>query len=77
MDITGAIREVAALASKVVQWATGGRTREENVLRDEAQHWREEYLKALRGCDPEHASWALDNLRRVRDEARSRQQPGP
>jgi hypothetical protein len=61
--------------NSLFSWKTGGRTKDENTLRDTAQHWREEYAKAMRGGDLAHANFALAELRRVRDEAKSKQRP--
>jgi hypothetical protein len=66
-----AIGAMAELSKKVFDWATGGRTKSENVLRDEADHWKDEYDKAMAGHDYQHATFALRQLRRVREQARA------
>jgi hypothetical protein len=66
-----AIGAMAELSKKVFDWATGGRTKSENVLRDEADHWKDEYDKAMAGRDYTHATFALGQLRRVREQARA------
>lgn len=70
-----AIAGIAKVFTDLFAWKTGGRTEDANQLRDEAQHWREEYTKAIRGGDPAHASFSLEQLRRVRDQARSQSKP--
>ena len=70
-----AIAGLADFSKKVFDWATGGRTKDENVLRDEADHWKEEYDKAMAGRDYQHATFAMQQLRRVRDQARAQRRP--
>jgi hypothetical protein len=70
-DIAGAIKAFFETVGEVFRWKTGGRTKDENVIRDETQHWREEYVKAIRGGDVEYGSFCLHNLRRLRDQARA------
>ncbi len=69
--IWDALDAVARLGREVFTWMTGGRTKSENVLRDEADHWKEEYDKAMAGRDYQHATFAMSQLRRVRDQARA------
>ena len=66
-----AIGAMAELSKKVFDWATGGRSKSENVLRDEADHWKDEYDKAMAGRDYQHATFAMRQLRRVREQARA------
>ena len=56
---------------EIFRWKTGGRTQEQNKLRDEMEHWREEYTKAIKHGDTQHASFALTQLRRLRNQAAS------
>lgn len=70
-DIPGAIKSAADAFLKVFDWKTGGRTKDENTLRDEADHWKEEYDKAMAGRDYQHATFAMQQLRKVRDKARA------
>lgn len=66
-----AIAGLAELSKTVFDWATGGRTKSENVLRDEADHWKEEYDKAMRAGDFTTGTYCMQQLRRVRDQARA------
>lgn len=66
-----AIAGLAELSKSVFAWATGGRTKSENVLRDEADHWKEEYDKAMRAGDYHTATFCMQQLRVVRDKARA------
>lgn len=66
-----AIAGLAELSKSVFTWATGGRTKSANVLRDEADHWKEEYDKAMAERDYVRATDAMHHLRRVRDQARA------
>lgn len=74
-DIPGALKSMADAFLKVFDWKTGGRTKDENTLRDEADHWKEEYDKAMAGRDYQHATFAMQQLRRVRDKARAQRRP--
>ena len=66
-----AIAGLAELSKQVFAWATGGRTKTENVLRDEADHWKEQYDKVMRAGDYQTATYCMQQLRRVRDQARA------
>lgn len=66
-----AIAGLAELSKQVLTWATGGRTKSANVLRDEADHWKEEYDKAMAAGDFQTGTFAMQQLRRVRDKARA------
>ena len=66
-----ALDGLVRLGKGVFDWATGGRSRDENTLRDEADHWKEEYDKAMADRDYQHATFAMQQLRRVRDKARA------
>ena len=65
------IEAALKLGREVFTWATGGRTKNQNVLRDEADHWKEEYDKAMRAGDFATGTYAMQQLRRVRDQARA------
>lgn len=67
-----AIAGLAELSKSVFAWATGGREKDQNKLRDEADHWKEEYDKAMRAGDYRTATFCMQQLRQVRDMARSR-----
>ena len=66
-----AVQSMADFAKAVFDWAAGGRTKAENVLRDEADHWKNEYDKAMRAMDYQTATYCMSQLRRVRDQARA------
>lgn len=66
-----AIAGIAELSKKVFDWATGGRTKSENVVRETADHWKAEYDNAMARRDYVAANDALHQLRRVRDQARA------
>lgn len=70
-DIPGAIKSMADAFLKVFDWKTGGRTKDENALRDEADHWKEEYDKAMAAGDFQRGTYCMQQLRRVRDQARA------
>lgn len=74
-DIPGALKSMSDAFLKVFDWKTGGRTQDENALRDEADHWKEEYDKANATGDYQHATFAMQQLRRVRDQARAQRRP--
>lgn len=69
--IWDALDAVARLGREVFTWMTGGRTKSENVLRDEADHWKEEYDRAMRTMDYQTATYCMQQLRKVRDKARA------
>ncbi|MHB1098095.1 MAG: hypothetical protein ACYCZR_00945 [Burkholderiales bacterium] len=71
MSWSAAIATVAETIRKVFDWKTGGRTKDENVLRDDADHWKEEYDKAMAAGDFQTGTDAMSQLRRVRDAARA------
>lgn len=71
MSWAAALTAVAEAFRDVFGWKTGGRTQDENVLRDEADHWKEEYDKAIAGGDFQHATFAMQQLRVVRSKARA------
>lgn len=71
MAWSAAIAAIAETVRDIFGWKTGGRTKQENVLRDEADHWKEEYDKAMAGGDYQHATFAMQQLRVVRDKARA------
>lgn len=58
--------------TEVFTWRTGGRTHDENSLREQVERWNEEYNKALSAGDVVRTNRAFTELRRVRDEARSK-----
>lgn len=66
-----AIAAVGEAVNKIFTWKTGGRSKSENVLRDEAEHWKDAYDKAMASGDYVSANVAMRELRRVRDKARS------
>ncbi len=70
-DIPGALKSMADAFLKVFDWKTGGRTKDENALRDEADHWKEEYDKAMAAGDFQRGTYCMQQLRRVRDQARA------
>lgn len=69
LGVFEAIEAVATGATKVFDWLTGGRTKEENSLRAEADKWRGEFERAMAGKDYQHANFALAHLRRIHSEA--------
>ena len=70
-----AIAGLAELSKSVFAWATGGREKDANKLRDEADHWKEEYDKAMAAGDFHTGTYAMSQLRRVRDKARAQRRP--
>lgn len=66
-----AIAGLAELSKSVFAWATGGREKDQNRLRDEADHWKEAYDKAMRAGDFHTATHCMQQLRLVRDKARA------
>jgi len=76
MGLLAALAALLEVVSKVFSWKTGGRSKNENVLRDEAEHWKDEYDKAMAGGDYVRANHAMHKLRAARDKARS-QHAGP
>lgn len=71
MSWSTAIAAVAEAFKDVFGWQTGGRSKSENVLRDEADHWKEAYDKAMRAGDFHTATHCMQQLRLVRDKARA------
>jgi hypothetical protein len=69
MGLFDALEALATGATKVFEWATGGRTKDENTLRKEAEKWRGEFERAMAGRDFQHANYALAHLRRLHAEA--------
>lgn len=72
MAWSAAIAAIAETVRDLFGWKTGGRTREENTLRDEADHWKDEYDKAMAAGDFHTATHCMQQLRMVRDKARAR-----
>lgn len=70
-DIPGAIKIVAEAFLDVFRWKTGGRTKDENVLRDEADHWKDAYDKAMAAGDFQSATYCMMELRKIRAKARA------
>jgi len=66
-----AVAALADLSKSVFGWATGGRSKDENVLRDEADHWKGVYDKAMRAGDFHTGTYAMQRLRIIRDKARA------
>lgn len=73
-DIPQMITEGLGVAKRVLTrlWPEG-QTREESALLDELKHWEEEHAKAMRpnAPDPDHASFARQRMRLVRDQLRA------
>lgn len=76
MGLLSALTALGEVVNKVFTWKTGGRSKTENVLRDEAEHWKDEYDQAIAGGDYVRANHAMHKLRAARDKARS-QYTGP
>lgn len=74
-DIPGALKSMADAFLKVFDWKTGGRTQDENALRDEADHWKEEYDKAMAAGDFATGTYCMQQLRLVRNKARAQRRP--
>jgi len=72
MDFVGMLKAGFEAFTKVFDWKTGGRTREENALRNEANKWTEDYKQAMAVGDVDRANHALAELRRVQHEARAK-----
>lgn len=70
-----ALAGLVQLGKDVFNWATGGRTKSANVLRDDADHWKAEYDRAMAERDYVRATDAMHHLRRVRDQARAQRGP--
>lgn len=58
--------------NKVFFWKTGGRERDDNAIRSQAEHWEMELREANRLGDHSRMVVARDNLRRLRDQARAK-----
>jgi predicted ArsR family transcriptional regulator len=58
--------------NKVFSWKTGGRARDQNVLRKESEEAYADYEKALVDGDLDGRIAALLKLRALRDEARAK-----
>lgn len=67
-----ALDGLVRLGKGVFDWATGGRSRDENKDRDEAAHWREEEEKARLAGDHVHASFARDRLFKLQRKAQAK-----
>jgi len=72
MDFVGMLKAGFEAFTKVFDWKTGGRTREENALRKEANKWTEDYKQAMAVGDVDRANHALAELRRVQRESRAK-----
>ena len=72
MDIIGLLKSGLDVFLKVFDWKTGGRTKDENALRREGEDWNAEYKKALASGDAGAANRARAELRKLREQARSK-----
>ena len=70
--ITAAITSVSDSFRTVFTWKTGGRTKDENTLRSDAEHAHANYQEALASGDVDRINAARAELRRVQSEARSK-----
>jgi hypothetical protein len=72
MDIVGMIKSGLDAFIGVFNWKTGGRTKEENALRKDANYWNAEYKDALAKGDVARSGRARAELRKLRDTARAK-----
>ncbi len=72
MDIVGAAKAFFESFLAVFTWKTGGRTKDQNTIQGKAETAHEDTIEALDDGDLLAANRALDDQRRVRDEARAK-----
>lgn len=73
-DVVGLIKAGLEVAKQTLTrlWPEG-QTKEQSILIDELKHWEEEHEKAMRPSapDPDHASFARQRMRLVREQLRA------
>jgi hypothetical protein len=75
-DVFGALKEVASAIRDIFRWQTGGRTRDQNAIRQELEHWRHEYERAMAEGDIDRLNQCLHELLRLRREAEAKRPEG-
>jgi hypothetical protein len=72
VTISGIVEASVNAFIKIFDWATGGRTKDNNAQRKSAMYWSDEYAKAISANDVARANECLRELERVRREARAK-----